>query len=65
MQALRKHEHVVSANGAPETRRKDGSPVAGEPDPIRSIEEARGPRLLELKPAMPRYICVGFAVMRI
>jgi len=65
MQALRKHEHVVSADGAPTTRRKDGSPLAGEPDSIRSIEEARGPCLFDLKPAMPRYICVGFAVMRI
>jgi len=63
MQALR--THVVSANGTLTTRRKDGSPVAGELDPMRSIEEARGPRLFDLNPAMPRYICVGFAVMRI
>jgi len=65
MQALRKLEHVVSANGAPTTRRKDGMALTHERGLPQGIEETRAPRLFDIKPAMPRYICVGFAVMRI
>ena len=64
MQTLRKLEHVVSANGASTTRRKDGVTLHEQDLPV-GIEEARGPRLFALKLAMPRYLCVGFAVMRI
>jgi len=65
MQALRKYEHAASANGAPTMRRKDGSPLSRELGPTQEIEGARGSRLFDLKLSTPRYICVGFAVIRV